>query len=109
MLKEVEVEVQLPIQIYSDSKAAIQIAANSVYHKRIKHIEIDCHFIMEKLQQGLIKVNYLSIQEQPADILTKGLSKTRHEHLLCKLGMVNILSPPSLKGSVKELNEADGS
>lgn len=50
MLKEVGDEVQLPVQIYSDSKASIQIAANPVYHERIKHLEIDCHFIREKLQ-----------------------------------------------------------
>ncbi|XP_055803447.1 uncharacterized mitochondrial protein AtMg00810-like [Solanum dulcamara] len=50
MLKEVEAEMKVPVQVYSDSKAAIQIAANLVYHERIKHIEIDCHFIRERLQ-----------------------------------------------------------
>lgn len=52
LLKEVGVEVQLPIQIHSDSEAVIQIAANQVYHARTRHIEIGCHFIREKLQQG---------------------------------------------------------
>jgi len=93
LLREIEVEVQLPVQVYSDSKAAIQIAANPVYHERTKHIEIDCHFIRERLQQGLIKVNYLPTQEQPADVLTKGLSKYQHEYLLSKLGVLNIFCP----------------
>ena len=67
LMKEVGVEVQLPAQIYSGSKAGIQIAANPIYHERTKHIEIDCHFIREKLQQGLIKVDYVHTKKQPSD------------------------------------------
>lgn len=104
LFKEVGTKVQVPVQVYSDSKAAIQIAANPVYHERTKHrtkhIEIDCHFIREKLQKGLIKVEYIHTKEQPADVLTKGLSRLQHEHLLSKLRVLNIFAPPSLKGSV---------
>ncbi|WMV46827.1 hypothetical protein MTR67_040212 [Solanum verrucosum] len=45
LLKELGNEVEQPAIVYSDSKAALQIAANSVFHERTKHIEIDCHFI----------------------------------------------------------------
>nr|XP_016462992.1 PREDICTED: uncharacterized mitochondrial protein AtMg00810-like [Nicotiana tabacum] len=50
MLKEIDAEVKLPVDIFTDSKAAIQIVDNPVYHERTKHIKIDCHFIREKIQ-----------------------------------------------------------
>lgn len=101
LLTELDMKIKLSVKVYSDSKAAIQLAANPVYHERTKHIEIDCHFIREKLQQNLIDINYISTQQQPADILTKGLSRAQHEFLSSKLGLLNIFTPPSLRGSVK--------
>lgn len=103
LLKSLEAEIALPVKIYSDSKSAIQLAANPVYHKRTKHIEIDCHFIREKLQQRLIDISYIPTQN-PADILTKGLNRVQHELLLSKLGVLSIFTPPSLRKSVEDRN-----
>lgn len=79
LMKELKINVPFPINVYSDSKAALQIAANPVYHERTKHIEIDCHFITEKIIQGLISTNYISARKQPADVLTKSLPRVQHE------------------------------
>lgn len=73
-----------------------------MYHERIKYIEIDCHFIREKISQGLVTTKYIPTQDEPADVLTKGLSKVKHHYLCSKLGIQNIFSLPSLRGSVKE-------
>ena len=54
MFRELGVEIELPVKLHSDSKAALQIAANPVFHERTKHIDIDCHFIREKIQSGLV-------------------------------------------------------
>ena len=62
-----------PIRLYTDSKAAIAIAHNPVQHDRTKHVEIDRHFIKEKLTSGLICMPYISTTNQVADIFTKGL------------------------------------
>ncbi|WMV28413.1 hypothetical protein MTR67_021798 [Solanum verrucosum] len=55
LFKELGVQVRLPVHIHSDSKSAIQIAANPVFHERTKHIDIDCHFIREKVQMGIVQ------------------------------------------------------
>ena len=90
LFKELGVEVFTPVTIYSDSKSAIQIATTPVLHERTKHIELDCHFIREKIKDGLIKPEYVGTKSQLADLLTKGLGIVQHQFLLSKLGVLDV-------------------
>ncbi|XP_047270365.1 secreted RxLR effector protein 161-like [Capsicum annuum] len=90
LMKEIKVDIELPTVIHTDSKSAMQIAYNPVYHERTKHIEIVCHFIRENINKGSMAVNYIPTKEQPTDILTKGLNRFQHDYLLFKLSMINI-------------------
>lgn len=56
----------------------------------------------EKIQQGMIKTEYVPTKHQQADILTKGLYRTRHEYICSKLGMLNIFAPHILRGSIED-------
>ena len=55
ILQDLKVPLSKPALLYCDNQASLQIAANPVFHKRTKHIEIDCHIVREKLQARIIK------------------------------------------------------
>lgn len=50
LFKELRVMLAKPVLVFCDNKSALQIAANPVFYERTKHIEIDCHFIRERIQ-----------------------------------------------------------
>ena len=81
------------MRLYCDNKAAINIAHNPVQHDRTKHVEIDRHFIKEKLREGLICTPFVKTGDQLADILTKGIASRPFYHILSKLGMRDIFAP----------------
>ena len=69
------------------------ILHNLVQHDRTKHVEIDRHFIKEKLREGLICTPFVKTGDQLADILTKGIASKLFYHILSKLGMRDIFAP----------------
>lgn len=87
VLDKLKMKIEFPLKLYSDSKAAISIAHNPVQHDRIEHIEIDRHFIKEKLDAGIICLPFVTSSQQIANILTKSLTRPSFEHLIDKLGM----------------------
>ena len=93
LLEELHITVEIPIKLYRDNKAAINISHNPVQHDKTKHIEVDRHFIKEKIEKGMICMTYIPTREQLVDIFTKGLQKSSFEDFICKLDIINIYDP----------------
>ena len=93
-LSEIGVKHYTPTKLWCDNQAALHIASNLVYHEGAKHIEVNCHFIREKIQDNLICTCYVKTGEQLADLFIKVLNGTRVSNLCDKLGMINIYASP---------------
>ena len=74
LLMEVGIETLVPAKLWCDNQAAIHIAYNPTFHEQTKHIEIDCHFVREIIQLGLISIRYVKFGKQLEDIFTKPLN-----------------------------------
>jgi hypothetical protein len=59
--------------VYCDNISTMYLSTNPVQHQRTKHVEIDLHFVREKVAIGQVCVLHISTTSQFTDIFTKGL------------------------------------
>ena len=85
LLRDLGVYISQPTTLLCDNISATYMAHNPVFHARTKHIEIDYHFVREKVASRALRVIYVSFQSQLADIFTKALAKDRFHWLRSKL------------------------
>lgn len=73
--------------IYCDIQSAINMLKNQVQHSNTKHIDIRHHFIRELVEKKEVRLEYISIEKQLANIFTKALNATQIEALRSRLGL----------------------
>jgi len=78
------------VPIFCDNNVASSLSKNPILYSRAKHIEIKNDFIREHVQKGTIDLQFVSTDEQLADIFTKPLIEERFNYLRELLGMILI-------------------
>jgi hypothetical protein len=89
LIEDIYSSIHKPTIIYGDNQSALKLTTNSVCHARTKHIEIEHHFIREKVLMGSIEVLEVRSKDNIVDIFTKSLSKGPFEFLREKLGIIS--------------------
>ncbi|XP_019178874.1 PREDICTED: uncharacterized protein LOC109174036 [Ipomoea nil] len=88
LLRELGLHSGEPASLWCDNLGATYLCANPIFHACTKHVEINYHFVRDKVASGDFVVNYISTTDQLADIFTKPLPAPRFATLQDKLNIV---------------------
>ena len=85
ILKDLQIPLASTPTLYCDNINALHMTINPVFHARSKHIELDYHFVRERVALGHLITQHISTTEQVADLFTKPMSKATLSHFRTKL------------------------
>ncbi|XP_057771060.1 secreted RxLR effector protein 161-like [Salvia miltiorrhiza] len=85
---ELSLSLHSPHRLWCDNASALALANNPVFHARTKHIEVDVHYIQEKISDNTIEVGHVPSSDQIVDVFTKPLAEPRFCLLRDRLNLV---------------------
>jgi hypothetical protein len=81
--------IDSPLILHGDNQGSLTLAKNPVYHTRTKHIDIQHHFVCEKVTNGTIALKYIPTKEMVANAMTKSLPRNDHNKFALLMGLSN--------------------
>jgi len=78
------------ISLKCDNTSAINLTKNPVQHSRMKHIEIQHHFIHDHVSNEDCEVQFIETNKQLADFFTKPLARDRFNLLRTELSILDV-------------------
>lgn len=88
-LSDLNQDVSKPTSIMCDNQSAIALTQNTKFHARTCHIEVAHHFIRDLVATAQVRIEYVQTKNNLADLLTKGLTRDRHNMLMTRLGLAD--------------------
>ncbi|KAM1607073.1 hypothetical protein ACFX15_027331 [Malus domestica] len=95
LFRDLHLHLLIP-HIWCDNVSSMALASNLVFHSWTKHLEVDYHYVREKVVRKQLLVNFICSQDQIADLFTKSLFSSHFKLLVSKLPVVS--RPVSLRG-----------
>jgi histone deacetylase 1/2 len=89
LLRELQIPHQSVGRLWCDNIGARYLSANPVFHARTKHIEIDFHFVRERVAQKLLDIRYIHTDDQLVDGFTKPILVSRMKSFRINLNLVS--------------------
>ena len=73
LLRELGISQARTPSLWCDNIGATYLSANPIFHRRTKHVEVDYHFVRERVSTRQLDVRLISSKDQLVDIMTKPL------------------------------------
>lgn len=89
LLRELGISQPRPPSLWCDNIGATYLSANPIFHRQTKHVEVDYHFVRERVASRQLEVRFISSKDQIADIMTKPLPSTAFTQIRHNLNLVS--------------------
>ena len=93
LLQELRFRKDEQMKLICDNQVTLYISSNPIFHEKTKHIEVDCHFIKQKIASGCMTTNFVNFNDQLANILTNSLKGPKIKYICDKLGAFDLYAP----------------
>jgi hypothetical protein len=87
LLKEIGIPSPRSARLWCDNMGAKYLSSNPFFHARTKHIEVDFHFVRERVLSNQLQIDFMPTGDQVDDGFTKGLAVQQLEYFKHNLNL----------------------